>query len=182
MCQAYTEKLIAVIEKASILVENREKHFKRFLAVNKITSVYVCPSCGFPTLRHSGSYDICSFCLWEDGCELLGVNCITLDQSRYEFQMKLDRFLVGDRTWEICDYSMPSNDYGWDTMPFDIEKGMTQLLKFHRIPKEKYSKDFNVAFVKNEKLTLQELLLVAEAKQCFWYPEAFTIHKEIACV
>lgn len=187
MCQSCTDKqndyskLIVEIEDAAAIVENRAKHFKKFLADHKITFVYVCHSCGFPTLKSNDGYDICSLCDWEDDGSAPnewtgGPNYITLNQSRYEFQTKLERFITRDKTlnWTIADYTTPFNSTGWDNMPFDIEKGMTQLLLRNRIPEEKYNDEFNVAFVKNGKLTSQEYLLVAEAKQCFWYPEAFS--------
>ncbi len=46
--------------------QQRRKCFDRVIREKGETSVFTCPSCGFPTLDERGGYDICPVCFWED--------------------------------------------------------------------------------------------------------------------
>jgi uncharacterized Zn finger protein (UPF0148 family) len=43
----------------------RREIFDNFINTG-IVSIFTCPSCGFPTLKERGKYEICPLCNWED--------------------------------------------------------------------------------------------------------------------
>lgn len=45
--------------------KKRRAFFKKHLAMYHLQK-YVCESCGFPTFKDEGAYDICCICDWED--------------------------------------------------------------------------------------------------------------------